>query len=400
MSSTVIDPETASLGTGSMSRLVRPAQLQQDHTHDVALDAPALLLDNENARTVRRNWFNNSRISRLSKLMVLITTFMSATQLLSSIVVLALSAGDTCDQPLRLFISVYMVRVIFVYPLTIYQHLHPAHRRQNVPERTPRELYTMTVVDRIKSTADLFGMLWFVIGNWFIFSSVSCYRTSPTQFYLSLAFLVLGYFIITLPLFLCGAVIFCLPLVITVMRVLRIADPTSPDAHNGATEEVISKIPIVRYKSAIPPTPQPLSTADSSLSMENIIQPLVQSQHQHSSSATTATSSTRWNPLKWFKRRKANNKTGAISADDGSAMVDLSAIEPELVLQQSDALCVICLTEYEDGDRLRQLRCSHHFHMTCVDEWLRINKSCPLCVRDVEPAPASTSTTSDPNPSS
>ncbi|KAJ2465012.1 hypothetical protein EV174_006724, partial [Coemansia sp. RSA 2320] len=47
-----------------------------------------------------------------------------------------------------------------------------------------------------------------------------------------------------------------------------------------------------------------------------------------------------------------------------------------------DRMCAICLSDYEDGEILRLLPCSHHMHQSCVDEWLHINRSCPLCKRE------------------
>lgn len=41
--------------------------------------------------------------------------------------------------------------------------------------------------------------------------------------------------------------------------------------------------------------------------------------------------------------------------------------------------CCICLSAYEDGVELRELPCGHHFHCACVDKWLYINATCPLC---------------------
>merc|ERR1711916_41091 len=49
---------------------------------------------------------------------------------------------------------------------------------------------------------------------------------------------------------------------------------------------------------------------------------------------------------------------------------------------EEDRKCVICLGEYEEGDDLRRLGCGHNFHIECVDEWLKRNFTCPLCVRD------------------
>ncbi|KAK8587326.1 hypothetical protein V6N12_021823 [Hibiscus sabdariffa] len=51
----------------------------------------------------------------------------------------------------------------------------------------------------------------------------------------------------------------------------------------------------------------------------------------------------------------------------------------ERVLSEDDAECCICLSAYDDGVELRELPCGHHFHCACVDKWLHINATCPLC---------------------
>ncbi|KAL2907211.1 RING-H2 finger protein ATL54 [Bienertia sinuspersici] len=49
-------------------------------------------------------------------------------------------------------------------------------------------------------------------------------------------------------------------------------------------------------------------------------------------------------------------------------------------VEGSDSSCSVCLTEFEDGDDLRLLpKCSHAFHVSCIDTWLRSHKNCPLC---------------------
>lgn len=45
--------------------------------------------------------------------------------------------------------------------------------------------------------------------------------------------------------------------------------------------------------------------------------------------------------------------------------------------------CCVCLCEYEDGTELRELWCRHHFHEACIDKWLRINATCPLCKSNI-----------------
>lgn len=42
--------------------------------------------------------------------------------------------------------------------------------------------------------------------------------------------------------------------------------------------------------------------------------------------------------------------------------------------------CSVCLSEFEDDENLRLLpKCSHAFHVPCIDTWLRSHKNCPLC---------------------
>ncbi|KAL5984748.1 hypothetical protein ACLOJK_041370 [Asimina triloba] len=57
----------------------------------------------------------------------------------------------------------------------------------------------------------------------------------------------------------------------------------------------------------------------------------------------------------------------------------------------ADSLCSICLCDYRDGEMLRMLPdCRHFFHLFCVDAWLRLNASCPVCRTSPLPTPMST----------
>lgn len=41
--------------------------------------------------------------------------------------------------------------------------------------------------------------------------------------------------------------------------------------------------------------------------------------------------------------------------------------------------CSICLEEFKIGSFERKLSCTHSFHKKCIDRWLNIINSCPIC---------------------
>ncbi|KAG5859868.1 E3 ubiquitin-protein ligase [Encephalitozoon hellem] len=45
--------------------------------------------------------------------------------------------------------------------------------------------------------------------------------------------------------------------------------------------------------------------------------------------------------------------------------------------------CAICFDNYIPGIKLKLLPCGHHFHQECIDEWLDLKDTCPLCKRNI-----------------
>lgn len=50
-----------------------------------------------------------------------------------------------------------------------------------------------------------------------------------------------------------------------------------------------------------------------------------------------------------------------------------------------EKVCVICQCDFEKREMVRMLPCSHHFHLKCVDKWLRGNRTCPICRQNAGP---------------
>jgi len=55
-------------------------------------------------------------------------------------------------------------------------------------------------------------------------------------------------------------------------------------------------------------------------------------------------------------------------------------------LPSSQTTCAVCITDFEVSEELRALECAHHFHKECIDKWLGVAPSCPVCKGEVSNA--------------
>jgi hypothetical protein len=162
---------------------------------------------------------------------------------------------------------------------------------------------------------DMIGSIWYVFGNWWLFSSKTCSNTNPNIYWLSVVIIAIGYFMLAFPILFCGAVIFCLPGVLVLLRWLRLGNlESSISPANGLDESIINRITEYHFK------------------------------------------------LK------------------GSASKDKHQY---LELSQEEGNCVICISDYEEDQLCKVLPCKHHYHSACIDEWLHLQKTCPLCIQEV-----------------
>lgn len=64
----------------------------------------------------------------------------------------------------------------------------------------------------------------------------------------------------------------------------------------------------------------------------------------------------------------------------GASQDTINAIQSHQVSpSMQEESCCICLESLQLGEKYKKLACPHLFHDTCLDKWLQVKASCPLC---------------------
>ena len=67
-----------------------------------------------------------------------------------------------------------------------------------------------------------------------------------------------------------------------------------------------------------------------------------------------------------------------------SQIEQLPCHEFQMADSGKDKECVVCMNEYQQGEKLLVLTCFHRFHYECVLKWFADNSSCPVCRVKIE----------------
>ncbi|KAG5014139.1 hypothetical protein AAZX31_09G243900 [Glycine max] len=258
--------------------------------------------------------------------------------------VLALSADEDPCVPLRAWIVGYLLQgalhslcVVAEFTRRRRTTISGTHSGSNVEwsfsSESDEEFYPSeqflegdgnSITKHIESANTMLSFIWWIVGfYWVTAGGQSLTRDSPQLYWLCITFLSFDVMIVLICVAvacLIGiAVCCCPPCILAILYV--VAD------QEGATKEEIEQLP--KYKFII---------------------------------------------IKEFK------KEGDIEESSRGIMTESeSETATEHVIALEDAECCICLSAYDDGAELRELPCNHHFHCTCIDKWLLINATCPLC---------------------
>lgn len=83
-----------------------------------------------------------------------------------------------------------------------------------------------------------------------------------------------------------------------------------------------------------------------------------------------------------------------VGLDEATLLTYPKLLYSEAKVNKNDSTstcCSVCLADYKGSDMLRLLPdCGHLFHLKCVDPWLRLHPTCPVCRTSPLPTPLST----------
>ncbi|KAK9143481.1 hypothetical protein Syun_012881 [Stephania yunnanensis] len=266
-----------------------------------------------------------------------------------AISVLILSKDESPSMPLRLWILGYALQCVLhmVFVCVEYKKRHSRtqvalsendrgeseenwnsssrERESNGVNQQDNDENT-SVAKHLESANTMFSFIWWIIGfYWVSAGGQELTHDAPQLYWLCIVFLAFDVFFVVFCVALACvigiAVCCCLPCIIAILYAVA-------EQQEGASKEDIDLLPKYRFR-------------------------------------------------RIGDHEKVNGET---QGGFGGIMTECNTDTPtEHVLSEEDAECCICLSAYDDDVELRELPCGHHFHCTCIDKWLYINATCPLC---------------------
>ncbi|ORZ38679.1 hypothetical protein BCR44DRAFT_50003 [Catenaria anguillulae PL171] len=190
----------------------------------------------------------------------------------------------------------------------------------------------------LRSLLNIAHFVLFIVANLQLFRirpGIQQCPESPAIFSLTLAWIILFYCKMFLPVTLMMLGCLCLPFLLLFATHLNRRYAEQQRLANKMPEDTLDKLPVVKYLGTFD---APEAGADADLGRQD--------EAQHSSTR--------------------------VDAEAGGVHV-----------RSEDAQCVICLDEYARDEALYLLPCKHHFHEKCLKDWFELSRLCPMCKRDL-----------------
>ncbi|KAL2332855.1 hypothetical protein Fmac_014068 [Flemingia macrophylla] len=256
---------------------------------------------------------------------MMLELFALLVQITSTTFTLAVSKTEKPIWPMRVWIAGYDIGCVLNLLLLCgrYHQLHVTqggvHSLSDLEQQSNNEdtsVYRNShLMDKCRSSLELFFAIWFVMGNvWAFDSRFGSFQQAPKLHVLCIILLAWNAICYSFPFLLFLLLCCCVPLMSTLLGY----NMSMGSSARGASDDQILQLPSWRYKGV----PANLDLGSDFQSSQRLI--------------------------------------------------------------NEDPECCICLAKYKEKEEVRQLPCSHLFHLKCVDQWLRIISCCPLCKQGLQ----------------
>ena len=78
-----------------------------------------------------------------------------------------------------------------------------------------------------------------------------------------------------------------------------------------------------------------------------------------------------------------NSFNGSIKKKNKDVQAIINCLPTTIVKEKkehdSNNNCVICMSDFEPGEKISTLPCAHVFHTECIDDWIKREPTCPVC---------------------
>lgn len=345
----------------------------------------------------RNIWMHCNRFTRLIFLFRVVNVL---SQIVTGIAIYIITANQQCTTVMRACFLIYLVLLFYIL------FLSPRYLSTAIPNPHEDPLITRREAIRslAKSRIDLIFFIPFFIINihlfdgrysiYYLISSGSadiCLKNAPAMYWLSVVYLIFGYMYIFFPIVVAVMVCLCLPCIMVLVHRRSLQQNTIFAQGMGATQEVINSLPIYLYRKKTTMSPadveaqQTPSQSNSTKEPRNEVLNIIDKSKKLITNNVKQKSSKKRLRFPLFFRNNNEDESPKISPLDQQNMNEIE--NRSLEIESDDAVCSICLVEYEEGEQLRQLNCLHHFHVVCIDQWLKLKADCPLCVTSIKTIP-------------
>ena len=77
-----------------------------------------------------------------------------------------------------------------------------------------------------------------------------------------------------------------------------------------------------------------------------------------------------------------HSNNGGISKQQSGNLI-VTEYKDNKNLAEEHRRCTICMTDFQDKEKIKILDCIHRYHVECIDQWLQKNSTCPICKKDM-----------------